>query len=160
MERNTEQAKSNNELKSYSGHQIAVLGEVMAKVTANQQTKVLTSTVAGTSHNNLLRRDWLQVLKLDWAEIVAVNSVREDALTSLFQKYELVCKEELGHCKNIKPHIVQMYFNHMLNQNFANQDQFHIQLKKLSVRTWTNWKHWEFWKRYLIRIGLHLLFLL
>ena len=78
----------------------------MAKVTVNQQTKVLTATVAGTSHNNLLGRDWLQVLKLDWAEIVAVNSVREDALTSLLQKYELVFKEELGHCKNIKAHIV------------------------------------------------------
>eukprot|EP00731_Ephydatia_muelleri_P015743 Em0009g167a len=98
--------KSNNKLKSYSGHQIAVLGEVMAKVTVNQQTKVLTATVAGTSHNNLLGRDWLQVLKLDWAEIVAVNSVREGALTSLLQKYELVFKEELGHCKNIKAHIV------------------------------------------------------
>ena len=35
--------KSNNQLKSYSGHQIAILGEVKAKVTANQQTKVLRS---------------------------------------------------------------------------------------------------------------------
>ena len=98
--------KSNNQLKSYSGHQIAILGDVKAKVTANQQTKVLTATVAGTGHNNLLGRDWLQVLKLNWAEIVAVNSVREDALTSLLQKYELVFKEELGHCKNLKAHIV------------------------------------------------------
>ena len=59
-----------------------------------------------SGHNNLLGRDWLQVLKLNWAEIVAVNSVREDALTSLLQKYELVFKEELGHCKNLKAHIV------------------------------------------------------
>jgi predicted aspartyl protease len=62
-------------LTSYSGHRLSILGDLKGEVEANGQHEVLYATVLKTRESNLLGRDWLRALKLDWSRIFAINSV-------------------------------------------------------------------------------------
>ena len=82
---------------------------------------VLHHTSQGTKHDSivdlplvivqgqdpsLFGRNWLQKVKINWAELARAHSIhattKTDQLTSLLQKYEDVVNDKLGHCKNVK----------------------------------------------------------
>jgi hypothetical protein len=61
-------------LRSYTGEHIKVLGKLVVDVEYNkQQVKNLELTVVQATGPNLLGRDWLQFIKLDWNVIKNVN---------------------------------------------------------------------------------------
>ena len=53
-------------LRSYSGHEIPVIGEDRVQVAYRDQRAVLPVVITGNDGPVLMGRDWLSVLKLDW----------------------------------------------------------------------------------------------
>jgi hypothetical protein len=64
---------STSHLISYTGHQLKILGELRADVEVDGRVEALNATVVKTDRRNLLGRDWLRVLKLNWHEIFTVK---------------------------------------------------------------------------------------
>ena len=81
---------SQAKLKGYAGHSIKVIGEVEVNVCHNGQQATLPLVVVKGAGPNLLGRNWLDVLRLDWKEIHLVGS------RGLLDKYAEVFKEGLG----------------------------------------------------------------
>ena len=79
-------------LRTYTGHPIEVLGEVTMEVEYGNKAQRLPLVVVGGNGPNLLGRDWLQRIKMDWDEI---HSVRTDC-DKLITKHAKVFEEELG----------------------------------------------------------------
>ncbi len=73
---------------------LTVLGEITVDVKHWLHKMQLSIVVVAGNGPNLLGRDWLLKLKLDWAK---VNQVHQDSiLTSLLAKFTNVFSEELG----------------------------------------------------------------
>ena len=89
-------------LKTYTQERVQVLGEVSVQVSyGTQRGTYLLYVVKGTGVN-LLGRDWLRHIRLDWKAIAqTVNSVSE-RYQPLLDKYSEVFREELGTLKSIK----------------------------------------------------------
>ncbi len=117
------------QLRSYTGHSVPVLGLTKVKVNHNGQKCILAARVVkGTAASaNLMGRDWLQTLKLNWSELVGhVSSVEKTTDTLMgkskeeFQKlladYSAIFSEDLGCCKgfeaevHLKEHAVPKFF--------------------------------------------------
>ena len=62
-------------LKTYSGEQLTLLGEIQVRVTYQTQEVQLPLLVAEGNKPVLLGRNWLEKLKLDWATIFMVSEV-------------------------------------------------------------------------------------
>ncbi|XP_045183417.2 uncharacterized protein K02A2.6-like [Mercenaria mercenaria] len=79
---------TNIKLKSYSGQSIDTLGEI----TVSSEGKLLTAVVVKGNRPNLLGRDWLKQIKLDWKTIFAsVNKVdSSDPVETMKQKFSEV----------------------------------------------------------------------
>lgn len=77
--------QSNIKLKSYSGQSIATLGET----TVSCEGKLLKAIIVRGNKPNLLGRDWLNQIKLDWKTIFAsVNRIdSSDPVVNLKQKF-------------------------------------------------------------------------
>ena len=106
-------------LRSYTGHPVPVLGLAALKVNHNGQKVTLVARVVRGSAKtaNLLGRDWLKVLQLDWHSLVGhVSDVEQKTCRNLtksssqkFSKllatYEELFAEELGRCKDFEAEI-------------------------------------------------------
>ncbi|PFX14444.1 Uncharacterized protein K02A2.6 [Stylophora pistillata] len=60
-------------LRSYSGHEIPVIGEARVQVAYRDQRAVLPVVITGNDGPVLMGRDWLSVLKLDWGQIKQIS---------------------------------------------------------------------------------------
>ena len=87
-------------LRTYTGDNIPVLGEFRTSVSyKNQSHDKLKVVVVQGSRTNLLGRDWLKQIKLDWKE---VHAVVNDSVEELKQKYSKVFEPGLGELKNVQ----------------------------------------------------------
>ena len=75
------------------GELLNIKGEVDVEVEYGQKTYSLTLIVVDAARPSLLGRDWLPLIKLDWAQIHAVHAVD---VNDLVRKHETVFREELG----------------------------------------------------------------
>ena len=85
-------------LRTYSGEKITVEGQIQVEVQVGESTpKLLNLLVVAGSGCNLLGRDWLEELRLDW---MSVRQVRQEAmpdrLKELLDKYSGVFSPGLG----------------------------------------------------------------
>ena len=88
-------------LKTYSGEQLKVLGQVQVKVTYKNQEIEAPLLVVASDGPTLFGRNWLQLLQLDWKEIRYMTT----AIEKLLQRHEVIFKDELGTMKNIQVHL-------------------------------------------------------
>jgi len=90
---------STTALKTYTGEVIPVLGQVTAEVEYDNKKHHLTAQVVAGKAPNLLGRDCLQEIKLNWSQL---NHVEDHSdLHEILQEYSEVFKEELGTMKGI-----------------------------------------------------------
>lgn len=82
-------------LRTYAGEFIKPLGKTTAQVSHGGQQKWLPILVVPGTGPNLLGRDWLAVLKLNWA---TVNQVNKD---DFLRPYQAVFQEGLGTLKGV-----------------------------------------------------------
>ena len=66
--------KSSVVLRTYTGQQMRVLGEMEVKVEYKDQEKSLCIIIVSGNGPSLLGRNWLKYIRLDWAQIAAVKA--------------------------------------------------------------------------------------
>ena len=81
-------------LTTYTGERMPLAGEIKAKVKYGEQRAVLTLFVVEGVGPNLLGRDWLQKIRLDWKSVCVITSNHK--VQSLIDKFPEVFEEELG----------------------------------------------------------------
>ena len=91
-------------LSTYTGEEIPVSGEVMVPVKYQNQQHHLPAMVVKSSGPNLLGRDWLQVIKLNWNNVF---SIQEDnpQLQKMLDVHKDVFGEGLGTLKGTEAKI-------------------------------------------------------
>ena len=94
--------KCNTLLRTYSGEQLKVLGQLKVTVKYNDQVQQLPLLVVAGDGPSLWGRDWLAAIQLNWAHIKQVRT----GLEPLLQKYSEVFQEELGTLKGIEAKLV------------------------------------------------------
>ena len=70
-------------LRSYSGHEISVIGEARVQVANRDQKAVLPVVITGNDGPVLMGRNWLSVLKLDWGQVKRISLEPVDMLDQL-----------------------------------------------------------------------------
>ena len=77
---------TNVKMRSYGGHPISVLGtiSVSVKTKPEEQARTLQLLVVEGNGPNLLGRDWLVVLQLDWHQVHRMTSHVEELLSRSF----------------------------------------------------------------------------
>ena len=85
--------RSNVVLKTYTEEVVPIVGELSIQVQYSDQTKQLKLIVVSGDGPNLLGRNWLTEIQLNWQQI---NKVTKSDLYMLFDKYKNIFKEELG----------------------------------------------------------------
>ena len=91
--------ESSTLLKTYSGKRLRVVGETDIKVEYERQKASLTLTVVAGDGPSLLGRNWLQLMKLNWHSIKAVNTPKDGSLNYLLDKFSDVFMGKLGTIK-------------------------------------------------------------
>ena len=87
-------------LRTYTGEEIPVVGELSVKVQCQGQVEQLPLVVVAGDGPSLLGRDWLAKLKLDWSTILAVRAEKE--LQSVLDRYEMVFSAGLGLIRGVE----------------------------------------------------------
>lgn len=87
-------------LRTYSGEQLPVVGEMDVQVKYGEQQCDLVLTVVSGEGPSLLGRNWLQHFRLDWREVRGVSSHPKGSLEYLLDKYGDVFTEGLGTIKS------------------------------------------------------------
>ena len=93
------------ELKSYSHGKVALLGKFDAGVEINGQRTEFCGRVVKGNTRNLLGRDLLCQVRLDWQSIFAVYIPKEKKLRAVSDEFHEVFVEETGLCKGVKARI-------------------------------------------------------
>ena len=89
-------------LKTYTDGIIPVVGEVSVNVRyGNQSAELPLIVVSGVGHN-LMGRDWLRSIRLDWKSIARVSSEKPKSLEALIENHKEIFKKELGTFKGPK----------------------------------------------------------
>ena len=107
-------------LKSYTGDQVKVLGEVQVAVSYGEQKGNYTLYVVKSNNSCLLGRNWLKRIRLDWKRIASLVMKEGHQLESLFKKYKFVFKEDLGTLQSaaatlhVKPNSTPKFFKALL----------------------------------------------
>ena len=89
---------SNVLLKTYTNEVMSVVGEMPVEVEYGKQTKLLSLVVVAGHGPNLMGRDWLEQIQLDWKKIgtVVMESQTPISVEQLCEKYQNIFTEELG----------------------------------------------------------------
>ena len=98
-EYHSELQKPNITLQTYTGESIEMVGSAKVQVEHNGQMLVLPLIVTKGNGPNLLGRDWLQPLKLDWKTIFRMNTTR--TLEGVLEQNSEVFKDGLGTLKGV-----------------------------------------------------------
>ena len=86
-------------LRTYTGELVKVLGTVNGVVNYEKQEVELQTLVVEGSGPNLLGRDWLRVLRLNWKELFTIQvdeNNHESSFGRLIDQYSEVFRERLG----------------------------------------------------------------
>lgn len=92
------------QLTDYSGNKIAQKGQVLLPVTYGKQENMLNAVIVEDGACNLLGRDWLKMIKLDWHNIFKTTVNNTSNWAELYPK---VFKEELGKYNGPKVSIIK-----------------------------------------------------
>ena len=93
-------------LRTYMAKEMPVLGQLTVDMKYGDYEGTLTLYVFEGSGPCLLGRDWLQYIRLDWANIRAVYlNKSQNKVNILIQKYPEVFQEDLGTMKSFKAHL-------------------------------------------------------
>lgn len=93
-------------LQIYTGEKIAMMGSLQVDVSHNNQTKQLPLLVVKGQGPNLLGRDWMNELILDWQTIHNVQDNQQ--LDKLLQKHSTLFWDELG---KLEGHKVKLHLD-------------------------------------------------
>ena len=91
-------AKVKKILRSYSGDTIETIGKVVLNANHNVSIQNITVIVVKSNGPNLLGRDSLNTLQIDWTNIFTLNT----SDVNIFAKYPNLFKAELGMLKDVK----------------------------------------------------------
>ena len=94
--------KSTVKLKSYSGEEIPVLGQMEVLVKYNHQEQNLPLLVVKGDGRSLFGRNWLSCIRLNWEEI---HQVYNGSLKTVLDRHAAVFQEGLGKLKGYKAKI-------------------------------------------------------
>ena len=94
--------ESSIKLKSYSGEDIPVLGQVEVLVKCNQQEQNLPLLVVKGNGHSLFGRNWLSCIRLNWDEI---HQIHNSSLKAVLDRHSVVFQEGLGELKGYKAKI-------------------------------------------------------
>lgn len=90
-------------LHTYSGEQLVIVGEAVVRVRYGAQSADLPLIVIRGDGPNLLGRNWMKVIRLQWKDILQASQINVvegsetgEACSELLKRYELVFKEEMG----------------------------------------------------------------
>ena len=95
--------KSDIRLCTYSGEAMQVLGCCQVNVHYQSQASQEPLLIVGGAGPNLMGRNWLKNIRLDWSQI---NHVESSALKSLLYKHEAVFQGGLGELKGYQARIL------------------------------------------------------
>lgn len=95
--------KSDIRLCTYSGEAMQVLGCCQVNVHYQSQASQKSLLIVGGAGPNLMGRNWLKNIRLDWSQI---NHVESSALKSLLYKHEAVFQGGLGELKGYQARIL------------------------------------------------------
>ena len=100
-------------LRTYTGEELQLVGEAVVRVQYQNQQEELNLVVVKGSGPSLLGRDWLQKIRLNWAEVRSLKAA-STTLEQVLVKHSGLFKDELGTIKvvtakfhvdpNAKPH--------------------------------------------------------
>ena len=116
---------SKAKLPTYTGEEIAVTGASDVRVKYHNQEVNLIITVVGGDRPNLLARDWLQHLRLDWVALNHIAQTEHCELEKLLSDHSALFFEGLGEIKGIK---AKLYLKEGGNPRFfrAHQEPYAI----------------------------------
>ena len=97
--------KKTAKLRSYSGHEIPVVGEARVQVSYGSQQACLHLIVTATDGPVLMGRNWLSILKFDWKQIKQVCQEPVDEMERVFTKYKSLFDGGLGTIKGVTAHL-------------------------------------------------------
>ncbi|XP_063420560.1 uncharacterized protein K02A2.6-like [Mytilus trossulus] len=125
-------------LRTYMGDQIPVIGRTIVNVNYKKESAKLPLLIVKRKGPNLLGRDWLNKLQLDWNDIFSVvgsdNQSRD--LNVILEANKEVFKDELGTVKGMKAKIdvdesaVPKYFK-ARPLSYALKDKVEMELERL-----------------------------
>ena len=94
-------------MRSYSGHEVPVMGEIDVVVVYDKQRAHLPIIVTKNSGPVLLGGNWLSVLKLNWSQIKKVSAIAKPAkdVEQLTAQYASLFDSLLGTVKGVKAHL-------------------------------------------------------
>ena len=89
--------KSNGKLTTYMGENIPIEGIANVRVTHKDQTKNLQVTITKTQGPNLIGRNWLREIGLDWSTVSRLYKMTDNLTESdVFKNYKEVFYDSLG----------------------------------------------------------------
>ena len=92
-------------LRSYSGHEIPVVGEAKVQVSYGDQQACLPVIVTAGDGPALMGRNWLSVLRLDWKQIKQISQEPCDKVEDLVSKHASLFDGGLGTIKGVTAHL-------------------------------------------------------
>lgn len=100
--------KPSIKLRSYSGHDIPLLGQIAVHVEYEGQKKNLMLFIAKGRRTPLFGRDWLNQIKLDWRKIFSVNEVKlsnTNSLQATLRRHGNVFNNSFGEIKEFEARV-------------------------------------------------------
>ena len=91
-------------LYTYSSEPLTVLGQLSVQVCYNGYVGTHPLVVVKGNGSNLMGRDWLSVIRLDWASIKAVTFGRP-TLDNLVKRYSEVFAPGVGTMQKVRAHL-------------------------------------------------------
>ena len=140
-------------LRSYSGPEISVIGELRFKLRRRDQKAVLPITT-GNDGPVLMGCDWLSALKLDWGQVKRIFLEPVDKLDKLRTKYSSLFDGNLGTIKGVTA-LLKIKDNAMPQFFKPIPVSFALRLPR-SFADWTGKDRCVECRRWNIRIGPHL----
>ncbi|CAG2223037.1 unnamed protein product [Mytilus edulis] len=124
-------------LRTYMGEQIPVIGRAIVNVNYKKESEKLPLLIVKRKGPNLLGRDWLNKLQLDWKDIFSVvgSDNQSSDLNVILEANKEIFKDELGTVKGMKAKIydesaVPKYFK-ARPLPYALKDKVEMELERL-----------------------------
>ena len=92
-------------LRTYNNEPIEHVGRLTCDVNYNGQSAQLSALIVKGDKMPLLGRDWITVLKLDWANIFTLSVNEQSSVKSVLDKHSAIFEEGMGTMKGHKAHI-------------------------------------------------------
>ena len=106
--------KSRKKLTTYLGEQIPVAGTANVSVLHNGKQNNLQLVVVKSDGSNLIGRNWILLLDIDWAAVLKVSAEKkctdknEMFLESIYTEFSSLFQEDMGSFNRPK---VKLYYN-------------------------------------------------